>query len=73
MPSQAPKNDVKQESEFDLNDLPQVQLTGHQWIQQGAQIICRSCPFEHASYVPPGYQLYGTDERGLPLIKKLEW
>lgn len=73
MPSQPQKSEEKKESEFNLDELPQVQLTGHQWVQRGAQIICNSCPFDHASYIPPGYQLYGTDKGGLPIIKKLKF
>lgn len=72
MPSQPPKNEEKETREFDLDEIPQVQLTGHQWVQQGARILCRSCPFEHSSYIPPNYQLYGTDKEGLPIIKKLD-
>lgn len=73
MQLQPQKSEEKETKEFDLDGLPQVQLTGHQWIQRGAQILCNSCPFEHASYIPPGYQLFGTDEGGLPIIKKLEY
>lgn len=71
MPSTPQKNE-KEESEFNLNEIPRVELTGHLWVQRGAQIICDSCPFKHSSYLPPGYQLYGTDKEGLPIIKKLE-
>lgn len=60
-------------SQLDLSDLPQPQLTGHAWRQRGTELVCESCPFTHASYIPPDYQLYGIDERGYPMIRKLKF
>ena len=59
-------------SEIDLSFLPQPQLTGHAWRQQGTQLVCESCPFTHSSYIPPDFQLYGIDDEGMPMIRKVE-
>ena len=59
------------EAYIDLNQLPQAPLTGHMWRQEGTQLICQSCPFKHATFIEPGLQLYGIDEDGKPLIRKL--
>lgn len=56
----------------DLDTLPQPQLTGHQWLQIGSMLQCDSCPFKHTQFIPPEYQLYGIDEKGIPLIRKIE-
>lgn len=53
-------------------DIPQPQLTGHLWRQEGTQIICQSCPFKHASFIEPGYQLYGIDDAGMPMIRRIQ-
>lgn len=61
-------------SEIDLSELPQPQLAGHGWKQQGAMLTCETCPFSHASFLPSAdYQLMGIREDGLPIIKKLEF
>lgn len=42
-------------------------LRGHQWIQRGPWIICRSCPIEHATWI--GHKkLKGYKETGEPDI-----
>ncbi len=58
--------------EVDVNSLPQPQLTGHMWRQEGTQLICQSCSFKHATFIDPGYQLYGIDEKGHPMIRKVD-
>jgi hypothetical protein len=30
-----------------------------------------SCPFTHATFIPVGYQLYGIDDDGKPMIRKI--
>lgn len=60
-------------SYIDLSSLPQPQLTGHAWRQRGTELICESCPFKHSSYIPPSHQLYGIDEHGHPLIRRLDY
>ena len=57
--------------EFDLNSIPAATLTGHMWRQEGTQLICQSCTFTHATFIEPGYQLYGIDEDGKPLIREI--
>ena len=57
--------------EINLDELPQPQLTGHQWRQQGTALVCQSCPFTHGSHLEPGYQLYGIDDDGTPMIRKI--
>ena len=70
-PSQS--NEHEEVSKFDLTEIPQPQLTGHQWRQQGTLLTCQSCPFTHASHIPPDYQLVGIDDQGMPKIRKLEF
>jgi hypothetical protein len=67
------QSENKEQSSVDLNQIPQPQLTGHSWRQQGTMIICQSCPFTHTSTIPIDYQLYGIDKEGMPLIRKLEF
>lgn len=59
-------------NEVNINDLPQPQLTGHMWRQEGTQLICESCSFKHATFIDPGYQLYGIDDKGQPMIRKVD-
>lgn len=74
----SPQNDRNQEPEheiissFNLDDMPQPELAGHAWRQRGTELICESCPFTHASYIPPPYQLYGINDKGFPMIRKLK-
>lgn len=58
-------------SRFSLDDMPQPELAGHAWRQRGTELICESCPFTHASYIPPDKQLYGIDEKGYPMIRTI--
>lgn len=55
----------------DLNQIPKATLDGHMWRQEGTQLICQSCPFKHATFIEPGYQLYGIDDEGKPQIRKI--
>lgn len=55
----------------DLEKIPEPQLTGHMWRQEGNLLICQSCTFNHSSFIKPGYQLYGIDKAGLPMIRKI--
>jgi hypothetical protein len=50
---------------------PGCELAGHAWRQRGTELICESCPYTHASYIPPDKQLYGIDDRGLPMIRSV--
>lgn len=56
---------------IDLDKLPQATLQGHMWRQEGTQLKCMSCPFTHATFIPVGYQLYGIDDDGKPMIRKI--
>lgn len=56
---------------FDLDSIPKPELSGHAWRQQGTQLICQSCPFTHMSFIPTDYQLYGIDDKGFPMIRKI--
>lgn len=62
----------KDEAYVDLNELPQPQLSGHTWRQRGTLLMCESCPFTHASFIPPEYQLYGIDDNGIPKIRRID-
>ena len=55
-----------------LDELPKAELSGHQWLQLGTQLQCQSCSFKHATFIEPGYQLYGIDPQGLPMIRQIE-
>lgn len=57
--------------EFNLDDLKAPELLGHQWMQRGNQLQCSSCPFHHGAYIDPDYQLYGIDEEGRPMLRKI--
>lgn len=50
----------------------QAQRQGHIWQQRGSRVTCTSCPFEHAFNVPTDMILQGTDEKGMPILKKLD-
>ena len=54
-----------------VDSLPQPELTGHTWRQQGTMLICTSCPFTHATHIPVDYQLYGINEKGEPMLRKI--
>lgn len=56
---------------IDLDALPKPELTGHLWRQEGTQLICQSCSFTHMTFIEPGYQLYGFDQDGSPLIREI--
>lgn len=68
------KPESKTEGEYvvNLDELPKAELTGHQWLQLGNQLVCQSCPFTHATHIDIGYQLYGIDDNGIPMIRKIE-
>ena len=55
----------------DLEKLPKATLSGHMWRQEGTQLICQSCTFKHGTFIEPGYQLYGIDDNGSPMIRKI--
>lgn len=65
---------VNKEAEYvvNLDELPKAELSGHQWLQLGNQLLCQSCSFSHATHITPGYQLYGIDERGIPMIRQIK-
>jgi hypothetical protein len=58
-------------AEFDPSTIPEATLAGHNWRQRGTELVCDSCPFTHASYIPPGKQLYGINDQGLPMIRDI--
>jgi hypothetical protein len=55
--------------DFDLAS--KIKLAGHQWVQNGFYIVCKSCPLRHASYIGPDWWLIGIDDKGLPKFKKV--
>lgn len=59
-----------EEGEIDLNLKNKISLRGHQWVQKGPWIKCRSCPLEHGSYIGIQHELRGIDEEGLPILAK---
>lgn len=44
----------------------------HEWRQEGARLYCVSCPWAHATEQRfLNYILMGTDNNGLPILRKL--
>ena len=57
---------------FDISDMPEVSFTNHKWRQEGTRVSCQSCATPHAFILDsPDTQLYGIDEKGLPLFKQV--
>lgn len=67
------QNDQSKEAPYaiDLDQVPKATLQGHMWRQEGTQLKCMSCPFQHATFISVGYQLYGIDNEGRPMIRKI--
>jgi hypothetical protein len=43
------------------------------WIQVGNRLTCQKCNPPHTSEpIPTNYLLQGTDDKGLPILKKLD-
>jgi len=53
-----------------LKPLTKPGLAGHQWVQQGPYLVCKSCPVEHAIYIGMTNRLVGF-KNGRPVIKKI--
>lgn len=67
-----PNDQIKGDKAYvDLNQIPKATLEGHMWRQEGTQLICQSCTFKHATFIEPGYQLYGLDDDGKPLVRQI--
>jgi hypothetical protein len=58
---------------IDLDQLPKPQLNGHMWQQSGNILTCMSCPFTHTTFLSADYQLYGFNEDGSPIIRKVKF
>ena len=58
--------------EIDTSTIPsQVRqgMVGHNWVQMGRTLVCRSCPCGHSVNI--GNRIYmGLDDNGLPILKK---
>lgn len=67
-------NEENKEADYviNLDEMPKPELSGHQWLQLGTQLVCQSCPFKHATFIEPGYQLYGIDDKGIPMIRRIK-
>jgi len=50
--------------------IDRAKTTNHQWIMKGrGMIMCTSCDFPHATYVPMNKRLIGIDKStGLPIF-----
>jgi hypothetical protein len=46
-------------------------LLGHQWVQRGPFLVCKSCPIEHGIYIGVDRQLVGLNDDGTPKLKKI--
>jgi len=47
-------------------------LLGHQWVQRGPFLACKSCPIEHGIYIGVDHQLIGLNDDGTPNLKRIE-
>jgi len=46
-------------------------IEGHQWVQQGPFLVCKSCPIKHAVWIGMNKKLVGIDEEGKPIFQKI--
>lgn len=42
------------------------------WKQEGNIITCNRCSPSHSAPIPTEYLLQGTDDKGLPILKKID-
>ena len=42
------------------------------WKMQGNYLFCTKCQFQHGDFIAPEYILQGTDNKGLPILKKID-
>lgn len=54
------------EGQIDPNLKEKIKLTGHQWVQQGPWLVCKSCPIRHGTYIGINKILIGIDSKGYP-------
>ena len=60
--------------EVDTSNLEsQVQkgIIGHQWVQRGPYLFCKSCPIEHSIYIGTELLFVGYDDEGKPKFEKI--
>lgn len=43
----------------------------HSWKQQGPELICTSCPYNHSQWVGPSKRLTGFDSEGRPTLEDI--
>jgi len=75
-----PIEEIKPESieisNEEINDMwakARASMQGHSWMQRGTEVVCDSCPFTHSFYLAPGNILKGIDEKGMPIIDKIQY
>ena len=56
----------------ELKPLTEPSFKAHRWVQKGPFLICKSCPLEHGTYIGTSNLFLGIDEKGLPILKKVE-
>jgi len=60
--------------DIDVSNIPSRVKTGflgHQWIQMGPYLRCKSCPSPHAIHIGTHNIFMGLDEKGMPIFKKV--
>lgn len=60
--------------DIDVSKIPsriRAGLQGHQWIQMGPRLICKSCPLPHSLNIGVHRIYLGLDENGMPKFKKV--
>lgn len=69
------KEETKEDTshiDIDVSQIPsQVKegMFGHNWVQQGRTLLCRSCPCSHSVNI--GNRIFmGLDDKGNPILKK---
>jgi hypothetical protein len=76
-PKQASSNgDVEVEiitpDSYPVKDFEAKHVTSHIWRQSGSYLICQTCEPVHASHIGTDFLLQGTDNKGEPILKRIE-
>lgn len=65
-----PPESIKHLTEDELRDMLKVK-SSHRWSQRGNILHCTCEIGSHSTRIPTNQILQGTDEKGLPILKKI--
>lgn len=74
-PSEDEKRDDGLHLEIDrdkLEPLTKPGISGHQWVQRGPFLVCKSCPIEHGVWIGVDKILVGINKQGNPILKRVD-